>query len=619
MLNQDIECEENRVFYIQLINLIEKEKARSNELLKELKNEKLVQLITLNSHLASKKARSMYLYNLISIAEIKHNKNDEFTSKELEISHKITNNKNQNARTFFSASKNTDSSLNDSFNTSNSFNTIDFAPRLSERISFDSQNEIADLNNRLLVMEQKCHKLESTQKQNEKTIRFLEENNKKHKEKSNNYKEKLEIKQNELANFKNELENKEKIITKFKHDRDLSQDELVQEKSNEINKLKSNIESLTDKISRLDKKLQRFNACKEEECCNHIKIIEQAQRENKNLNTKIYKQREEIKNLRIKLLEKDEDFNKLSESYKEEKENYIGKYQSTINELAIEVKNLRDEKSMIESLENSENELSELEDQDFRGCRSEPVTLYSIGNDKKTFEAVECMKIIESFYMDHKSHHLSSVSFKSESIQAFDEELLKSKMIIEELECKVYKLQSQIDSERSTYEKLDIFYGEIQDILTCILYNINEEFDNNLKGDLGKLKDFFLAKLQFLKSQAQMSESLESQIKSQESKYSETMKNSENQIKNLSIKCQELEETAKILKALSNENELKFINLLHEKEHKQNKCFVKLEISLEAGFKEVLKKKHKKAKMQNSRPFLFWNKPNPIVTALFNN
>lgn len=221
--------------------------------------------------------------------------------------------------------------------------------------------------------------------------------------------------------------------------------------------------------------------------------------------------------------------------------------------------------------------------------------------------------------MDHKSHHLSLVSFKSESIQAFDEEILKSKTIIEELECKVCNLQSQIDSEKNKYKKLDIFYREIQDILTCILYNINEEFDNNLKGELGKLKDVFLTKLQSLKSQAQKSESLEGQIKRQESKYLETMKNSEDQIKNISIKCQELEGMANFLKNLSNENELKIINLLHEKEHKKSRCCIKLEIRLEAGFKEVLKKKYKKAKMQNSRPFLFWNKPSPIVTALFNN
>lgn len=397
MLNQDIEYEQNRVFYIQLSNLIAKEKAINKELLKELKNEKLIQLIALNSNLASKKARSMYLYNIISTTEIKNNKNDEFTLKELEISHKMSISENQDA-----ASKNSDSSLNDSFN------IVKFVPKLSESLSLDTQNEITDLNNQLLEMEEKCRKLESTQKRNEKTIKFLEENNKKYKEKSNNFKEKLEIKQNELANFKNELENKEKDIIRFKHDRELSQDELIQEKSNEINKLKSNIEALTDKNLRLEKKLQQSNSCQEEECCRHTKIIEQGQRENKNLNAIIHKQREEINNLKIKLLEKDEDIKKLNEKHKEEKTNYIGKYQSTIDELKIEVKNLRNGKSMIENLENWENELSELEDQHFRGCRSE-----SLGNYPKTSEAVESMKIIEGFYMDHMMWPLGVIKDKT--------------------------------------------------------------------------------------------------------------------------------------------------------------------------------------------------------------
>ncbi|OMJ69662.1 hypothetical protein SteCoe_32560 [Stentor coeruleus] len=500
----------------------------------------------------------MYLYNLISIVKLKHTKNDELTLEELEIGHGKTSSENPNIELFDSANK-------------------------------DS---------------------ESIQKQNEKTIKFLEENNNKYKEKANNLKEKLDIKQNELTSIKNELENAEKIIAKLKHDRDLSREELFEEKSNEIKKLKSNVETLTDYISRLDSKLQQSKVIQEAKCHHHTKTIIQLQQEEKISRTKIFQLNEEIENLKVKLLEKEEEFKKLCEKYEEEKENYIRKYQSTINELKIEVKNLRDKKCLVESLENSENELSELDD--YRGCSSEPVTIYS--NDPKMFEAVESMKIVDSLYFDHKSCHLTSVSFKSESIQVVDEEI---KIILGELECKVGKLQNQIQSEKNEYEKLYIFNREIQDILTCILYNINEEFDNNLKGDLEKLKDLFLKKLQTLKSKARNLEFLENQIKIQESKYIETIKNFEDQIENLLFKFQGLEETVKSFKNLL--SKVKFISLLHEKEQKISRCCIKQEISLEAGFKEVSKKMHKKSKMQNSRQFLFWNKPNPIVTALFKN
>lgn len=617
MQNQSLEGEENRVSFKKLKKLIEDGERMNNRLFNELKDEKHIRLIFLNSQLAAEKARSAYFCNLISIKEFKGSKNFELTQKMLEIGYEEKSMDSINDGPFSTPSRDSDVSSNDSGSV---FNALKFMPRYSERINLDSQREISEMQTHLQTAKQKYRKLKSSLDYNSKAMQLLEETSDKYKEITISLEEKVHRQQSELIFLKNELENKEKFIKQFKHMRDTSSEELLEEKSREIEKLKSNLKFQTDRIARYEEENKAQKAQHEKEYEELSKIITQLQQENRNSYSKILQLNEEIETLKTNLLNEKDENKSLHENFEEEKEEIISKYQSMINELKIQVKNLRDRRSLLESIEVSENELSELEDGPLRRESSEPSQLYGLSIDTRTIEGMDNMRIVDSLYLDLRSHNMSMASLKSEAVQVVIEEEDMGKCgSREDWEMKVAQMMEQIESEKAAYEKLDLFNKEIMDLLTCILYNISDQIDSNLQGDLEKLKSLFLSKLSDLKSQALQAESSQAQVQNLKTNLSNTTQSSEEHIKILQLKSKEYEELAKIYQNRLLDLETKILGLVKEQEIKKLKCSVNLETSVDAGFKKIVKKVDKKTSRDNRRSFLFWNKPNPIVSALFKN